>query len=1096
MYLKQIEIHGFKSFANNTVLTFEPGITGIVGPNGSGKSNIADAVRWVLGERSMKQLRGGESLDVIFSGTEHRKAQSFAYVSLIIDNSDKKLPISYDEVQVSRQLNRNGESEYKLNNTECRLKDIIEVFYDTGIGKEGYSIIGQGQIDKILSNKPEDRRELFDEAVGIVKYKRRKIIAEKKLEEERLNLSRVTDIISEIERRIGPLKKQADAAKEYIGLRDELILYESNNFIREVDSESKFIEDTKIKIDDNSVELKKVRNERTEFDNKYNDLENSITILDSEISEIKNSIFEKMSLIGKNNGEVNVIKEQINSENQFSKTRNERIEILNKNIDSYIKQIKNDLKILYVIKKQVELVRTTSTDFEVDSDNTSNDSKIINEAIENTNNVILTYFEKNKLDEFKFEENSDIFSSDDDFINLDKEKKELNDIDEKISIDNKEIVTLLSNLDKSNLVLKKLNNDIIKQQNLFHTEESRYDSLKNMLEKYEGFTNVVKKIFDVRSKFKGIRGVVADIIETEKKYEIAIEIALGNSLQHIVTDTIDTSKEIINYVKENKLGRVTTLPLDSIKLNDNEIYLKAIKEKGVIDIASNLVTCDKKYDELNKYLLSRCLVIDTFDNAKRIFIKYNSGLKLVTIDGELFNPGGAVSGGAYKNSSTLIGRKRELDELNILVQKLKNEVDKLTSERNNITETINNIISKKEKLKDELNALNIKKNTVNLNIINNIKLQYSSISNKAQYTSTDLEKLCLNLKDSFEEKNKYNDDNLNLVSVLNEKEEKIKYLEKIIVDLNSEVAELENIVKIKQDEKKLKLSSRKEVYESKDRIITRQIELDQEINKLETSLEKSTNHIEEMTNYMMENYEISYATAKEKYDENLGSVDDIKEKVKEQRKIVKDLGPINLNAIEEFEKEGERHILMTTQYEDIKKSEEMIKGIVNELDENMRKQFDENFSKIKFEFENVFKILFGGGEANLELVETEDASGLDAGVSIVVQPPGKKLGNMMQLSGGEKALTAIALLFAIQNLKPSPFCLLDEIEAALDESNVDRFADYLHNLTDNTQFIIITHRRGTMEKADRLYGITMEEKGITKLVSVDLIEEEMKNEIN
>lgn len=1089
MYLKQIEIHGFKSFANNTILKFEKGINGIVGPNGSGKSNIADAVRWVLGERSMKQLRGAETMDVIFSGTELRKAQGFAYVNLIIDNTDRKIPLSYDEIQVSRRLYRSGESEYKLNGSDCRLKDITEVFYDTGIGKEGYSIIGQGQIDKILSNKPEDRRELFDEAVGIVKYKRRKIIAERKLEEERLNLSRVSDIINEIERQIGPLKKQAEAAKEYLGLRDDLLLYESNYFVREVDEQSKLIEETNKNIEINKNDLKQVKEKKIAFNEKYNEIENQITKLDLEVSELKDIITDKTALSENLKGQINVLKEQINSEKSSNQGRIDRINSINTSINNNINDIEKDLAILSVLKNQIEFIRTSNSEIEENEYQFNTDLNIINNCISKANTDISKI--KNVSYSFSDDSNNSIFTDDLNSEVINTKRKELENVENEIKDQVNAINELNDKLTTNHDNLENINNQLMDAQNEFHSEESKLETLKNLLERYEGYLNTVKTILDNKNKFKGIKGVVADLFETKKDFEVAVEVALGNSIQNIVTENVDSSKEIINYLKENKLGRVTTLPLSALELKDNDIYLKAKNEKGVIDIAVNLVEYDSEYSKLAKYLFERCLIVDNYDNAKAIFNKYKSGIKLVTVQGELFNPGGAISGGAFKNSTNLIGRKREYDELLSKISELKNTIDNLNQKKLSFSEEYDQNYIEIEKMKEILNSLNIKKNTITLNIINEMKLQYSNISNKTQFISDSVDKLLISLNTLNDEKNKYANEDVSANDIIKNKEETIAKFEKEIEEISNLVQESHVSINKKIELKNSHLANRKEYYESKDKITNEQILLEQESSRLSTILEKANIKIEEVTNSMYEDYALTYLTAKEKYKEDLGSSDEIKRLVKEKRKVIQDLGPINVNAIEEYKLVGERYDLMTTQYDDIKKSEEMIAAIVDELDDNMHKQFDENFKKIKDEFEIVFKKLFGGGKANLELVEIDEKGVLDAGVSIVVQPPGKKLGNMMQLSGGEKALTAIALLFAIQNLKPSPFCLLDEIEAALDESNVDRFAEYLQNLTNETQFIIITHRRGTMEKADRLYGITMQEKGITTIVSVDLIEDQL-----
>ena len=1091
MYLKQIEVHGFKSFANDTVLNFERGITGIVGPNGSGKSNIADAVRWVLGEQKVKQLRSSNMQDVIFAGTENRKAQGFAYVSLVIDNTDRKLALDFDEVQVSRRLYRSGESEYKLNNTECRLRDINELFYDTGIGKEGYSIIGQGQIDKILSNKPEDRRELFDEAVGIVKYKRRKAIAEKKLEEERLNLSRVSDIIGELDRQVGPLRKQAEAAKEYLALRDDLILYESNYFVREINEETKKIEDAKNNIEINANDLKLAKQKKQAFNEKYLSIENEITEIDLKVSELKDKVSENNSLKENLYGKINVIKEQINSYEQTTKNRIDRIETLKKNMFQVVENIENSIAIIMSLKKQIEFIKNNNNDIDESNVNLNDDIVKIDESIEKTKNAVYKVFGSDYNLDLSREYSKNIFDNDSTFNSLDEKRKDVEEIENEIKNANSELNTLNEKIYKLNEMLENINEDILINQNHFHSEEAKLDTLKNMLERYEGYNNTVKFVLDNKNKFDGIKGVVADILETEKKYEVAIEIALGGSIQNLVTDNVETAKQVIEFLKVNKAGRVTILPLSSLNEFDYSLYQKALKEDGAIDLAVNLVKRDKMFDNLANFLLRRCLIVDNFEHAKDIHAKFRKDIKIVTLDGELFNPGGSISGGTYKNSTSLIGRKREYEELKLSLDKLKDKVDSLNQDKMRTSEDYDECYDAIEKMKEKIGHLEIEKNTKTLNIISDIKLEYTTISNKSNFTIDDLNRLVNDLENLFIEKSGIEAADNTSSSLLTEKENEIKNFELEIENVKTNLVSIENEITTLLNKKEENLSNRKEYNDEKDRLTTEVFSLEQEAYRLNDTIEKSTKNIEDVSSSMYENYNMTYNVAKEKYKEDLGSLDEIKKLLKEKRKVIQGLGPININAIEEYQQVSERYGTMSVQYEDIKKSEEMIAGIVKELDDSMRKQFDENFKVIKQEFDKVFKELFGGGKANLELVEVEDKDVLDAGVAIVVQPPGKKLGNMMQLSGGEKALTAIALLFAIQNLKPSPFCLLDEIEAALDESNVDRFAEYLKQMVKDTQFILITHRRGTMEKADRLYGITMQEKGVTALVSVDLVENDL-----
>lgn len=1091
MLLKQIEIHGFKSFANNTKLNFEKGITAIVGPNGSGKSNIVDAVRWVLGEQKVKQLRGQNMQDVIFSGTESRKSQGFAYVSLTIDNHDRKLPFDYDEVVVSRRLYRSGDSEYKLNNVDCRLKDINEIFYDTGIGKEGYSIIGQGQIDRILSNKPEDRRELFDEAVGIVKFKRRKAIAEKKLEEEQLNISRVTDIIKELEDRVGPLKKQSDNAKLYLEYRDKLIEYEANFFIREIEKETKIIEECNNNLETISNDLKSANTRMAEFNEKYNQIDNEVTRIDSNVAHLRDLISENNALKEKYIGEINVLKEQINYENISNKNRDEQLKHINESIFNTIGNMEDAYGILLNIKKQIDFINDNKDSLEDSIKQTiTNDYNKVNDCLSMTLDMVETVMGKDYNFDLEKENDRQLFTNNSSFLNMNDNRKEVEQLTETINSKFDILKGYNDDLTVHQKKLEELNETIMVKQNTFHADETKLETITNMLERYDGYGSAVKVIMDDKDSFTGIRGVVADLIKTSKEYEVAIEIAIGNAIQNIVVNDTDDAKNIISYLKENKLGRVTLLPLSQLKPLNDEIYRTAKNETGVIDIASNLINYDSDYEILANFLLNRCLIVDTFDNAKTISKKYNQGLKIVTLAGELFNPGGAISGGTFKSNSNLLSRKREFDELSIAIEELKNEIDTLNIDKIRCSEEYDKIYNDIDKLRSEVNDLQIEKNTKTLNIINEMKLEYTQLSSQADWNINDLNRLSTELQKLYIDKTNIEEGNaVNLI--INEKQEQIDSLNNninnIVNDLNSINAQIDDLNK----EKENLLSNRKEYYESKDRLSNEVLSLQQEKYKLEANIEKSTNKIAEITQKNYENYSMTFESAKEKYKEDFEKPENLKSQISDLKKKISDLGPVNVNAIEEYTGVADRYETMTTQYNDLKESESKIFEIVKELDESMRKQFDESFKIIKQEFDKVFKELFGGGKATLELVEVNDKDVLDAGVNISAQPPGKKLGNLSQLSGGERALTAIALLFAIQNLKPSPFCLLDELDAPLDEYNVDKFADYVKKMVTDTQFILITHRRGTMEKADRLYGVTMQEKGITALVSVNLVEDQL-----
>ena len=1095
MILKEIEINGFKSFANESILTFENGITAIVGPNGSGKSNIVDAVRWVLGEQKVKQLRGQNMQDVIFSGTENRKSKSFAYVSLTIDNKDRKLALDYDEVKVSRRLYRSGESEYKINDVNCRLKDINEIFYDTGIGKEGYSIIGQGQIDKILSNKPEDRRELFDEAVGIVKFKRRKALAEKQLEEEQFNLARVKDIINELKDRVGPLKKQAESAKAYLNLRDSLIKFESNFFIKQLDFDSQNIKDGTDQLALIKNDLETANNKLSEFNQKYEEIENRVTEIDLNLTNFRNNISEKTALREKINGEINVIKEQINSENIINKTKENQLKNINKSIQDTINQIASSYNLLSDIKDQFDFIKTNDQNNENLDLNSLNDvyhkiSDSMKHMQEYVNSLMGDddYFDFNKNFVEKNRISSNAHSSS--FSDLNQERKALEDT-EKAIIDKSNILNEKNEkLAFQSKEIDELNQKINDQKAEFLSAETKLDSLKNMLERYEGYSDAIKQVMDNADKFNGIQGIVADLIKTEEKYEVAVEVAIGNAIQNIVTDNIDTAKNIINYVKDKQLGRVTILPLQSLAIRDNEKYESLRNATGVIDICSNLVQYEPQYKILVDFILNRCLVVDTFDNARKIFNDSNKKLKIVTLSGEIFLPGGSVSGGSFKNSTNLIGRNREYTTLKSKVNVLKDKLDKLNTDKHRINEEYDKLSAEINILKDDINALQLEKNTRTLNILSKIKVEYTQISSQAEFTMTDTNRLLNDLKSLFEQRSDLDID-LEQEKSIREKELKIESFNNDIIQLQNDLLDLEKSIKDLTEEKDKLLSNRKEFFDSKDRLSSELLNLKQQETKLQNSIEKSSLSIEEITKKNYEEYGMTYESAKEKYDESVANDKDLKNNISEIKRQISQLGPISIDAIEEYAQVSDRYDKMLTQYDDITESESKILAIVDDLDANMKKEFDEKFKFIKEEFNRVFKELFNGGSASLSLVDAEDGDELNAGVQISVQPPGKRLGSLSQLSGGERAMTAIALLFAIQNLRPSPFCFLDELDAPLDEFNVEQFSNYIKNMVKNTQFILITHRRGTMEKADRLYGVTMQEKGITALVSVNLVEDQL-----
>ena len=1184
MYLKSIEIHGFKSFANKIVFQFHNGITGIVGPNGSGKSNVADAVRWVLGEQRIKQLRGASMQDVIFSGTELRKPLGYAYVAITLDNSDHQLAIDYNEVTVARRIYRSGESEYLLNGTPCRLKDVNELFYDTGIGKEGYSIIGQGQIDKILSGKPEERRELFDEAAGIVKFKRRKLAAQKKLEDEQQNLVRVNDILSELEKQIGPLEKQSETAKIYLKKKEELKTLDVNMFLLENQRLQEQLKGAQEKYDIASEDLENTSKQYENIKEEYEKIEGQITLLDETIEKNRSALTDTSMLRGKLEGEINVLKEQIHSARNNEEHLKQRREAVLNEIAAKNQDKEGILSDKGQIDEQVAEIEKKRDEAKAALTAVQSCIEELNNQIEGGKNAIIEALNaratiKSKLGRYdtmteqvnirKAELTSRILRMKSDEAQQEETLKALNDEFEKI---NEEIRTLNDAVESKEEKLTLLRETLADKdkklrdtQVSYHQEKSRLEALSNLTERYEGYGGSVKKVMERKEQEKGIVGVVADIIKVDKKYETAIETALGGNIQNIVTDDEETAKRMIGYLKQTKAGRATFLPLTSITHPQEFKNPESLKEKGVLDMADELVHVDEKYRNVAKAMLGRIVVVDQVDNAVRIARKFDYGIRMVTLEGELLVPGGAISGGAFKNNSNLLGRRREMEEMEASVKKYLKEVDTLLQEIEDTKAERNKLRLSLEEDKASLQKKFIEQNTARLNVIKakerkeeasesslELKNEEREIESQIQEIRLSKEEISRELQDSetlekqtegkikecqvlLDEKRSEESENLAGVNALEVEVEKMlqqqgfhqQNVDRINTELErskSELSEIEegllgNTGDIEQKEnnirqieetiqashtsqsdtekqlqeditKKEELSAKqKNFFKDREALSEKMAGLDKEVYRLNAQREKLQDMTESQINYMWDEYEITLSDAAGMRNEELNDLPAMKRDISTLKDQIKKLGDVNVNAIEDYKNLMERYSFLKTQHDDLIEAEKTLEGIITELDTAMRKQFHEKFGEISREFDKVFKEMFGGGKGTLELMEDEDI--LEAGIRIIAQPPGKKLQNMMQLSGGEKALTAIALLFAIQNLKPSPFCLLDEIEAALDESNVSRFAKYLHKLTRHTQFIVITHRRGTMEQVDRLYGITMQEKGVSTLVSVNLIDKEL-----
>ena len=1181
MYLKRLEMQGFKSFADKTVLEFMPGITSVIGPNGSGKSNISDAIRWVLGEQSMKSLRGAKSEDIIFAGTQNRKSLGFAEASLIFDNTDGKLPVEYTEVTVTRKIYRSGESGYYINKTPCRLKDVLELFMDTGIGKDGYSIIGQGKIDEILSNKSEDRRHIFEEAAGIVKYRVRKAESEKKLEHTKLNLLRINDILSEIESNIEPLKLQSEKAKKFLNLREELKSIEVGLFLYNIDTYKeklqKVIEDEEILKSQNDEANSKMQ----EISELKENLKQEIDRLTNEIENMQNLGFESGKEKERISSEINIAKERItNNKENFVRYDEEIKEIEARNQElSNEKQAKLDKKTNLFTNKEKFQKELQEKEEELE--------KLVNKL---SAKELEIEEKKKKVEEnidSKYEKQVNISTIEANLENIEKRKKQISsEIDFNISeldstrltkqeiaktfyeieANRNEAVKSLERISAQKEETEKKAKEYEEKINNLYSEyrikESRLKFLKETEREKEGYIRSVKNLLldcekDVGLK-KGTHGVLASIIKTPKEYETAIEMTLGAATQNIVTETEQDAKKLVEHLRKNNLGRASFLPIASVKGKKLEKYnSKGIT--GIIGIASDLVQFNKKYEQIVLSLLGRTVVVENMDTAIAIAKQNNYSFRIVTQKGDLINPSGAITGGSVAQKTVnILGRGREIEELEKELKKIKSKIEKTEQEKEEylqssedvmeeimslekslqeidivyasdkqkviaVDENIERLTKRLEKLKEELKELEEQKeNNINQKeqeekdiktiIEENVELtaiieQFANLNKDNQAYIDNLNMDVTNLKisvSSFDESETSinemverieQDVQNNINSIENkqkqkqtiendnkELEEKITTLLEKIDQINEQVSKSgDKVIDLKEERtnKNNDLSKAEKDYEAQFEVIEA---LKEQIVKIDVKKTKLEQDIETVVNKLWEEYELTPNNVTEY--EKPQNVQTTTKQVNSLRNQIKDLGSINIDSIEEYNTTKQRYDFMCEQRLDLEDGIAKLKKVIQDMTSIMKTQFATQFEIINKNFGEVFKELFGGGKAELILTDAENI--LECGIDIHVQPPGKKLQNMSLLSGGEKAFTAIALLFAILKINPSPFCVLDEIEAALDDVNVYRYADYLKKFINNTQFLVITHRKGTMEAADTVYGITMEENGISKLLSMKL----------
>ncbi len=1180
MSFKRLEVSGFKSFADKLKVDFNPGITAIVGPNGCGKSNVGDAIRWVLGEQSAKNRRGSNMQDVIFKGSQNRKGLSFCEVSLVFDNAQKLFNTDYDEVVLTRKLYRSGEREYQLNRTPCLLKDITNLLHDSGIARDGYSIIGQGKVEEIINSKPENRRAIFEEAAGIAKFKIRKEEAERKLERYKENITRLQDIMSEIEHNLKPLKKQAEDAKVYLNLREELKVLEVNSYIYQHDTTNEVKQALQDKIDGYAQEVMLKTNQIAESTNKHNKSMETIKDIDKQIAEIRESILTLTVDLEKEAGNYRLAQEKLS--------------YLGEQVLRVTEELEED-------KKRFSQINSELTNLQSQKAEKSEELQRLRAQIEEVQNIYASVLDELSVLEKRADSSqAEIFSEIDKISDiktksakLELEKNALNDktreLDERKQT-LKEKLTLSQKLEaeannekqnaeseqkklKQELLANTNNKQEIEQEERVHKEvfqketqtqaslESKLKLLKEMHAEYEGFNGTVRRLLldsEKNPKLKqSIVGVIAELIKVPTEYETAIEMALGSAVQNVVTKNEDDAKMLVAYLKQNSLGRATFLPISSLKPRFIPENLKPyLKAKGIYGVASEVIKYKEGLKPIFDGLLGSTVIAENMEVAVNLAKQTKFAFKIVTLDGDIINPAGSITGGSKKTSiNNLLSRDREIKEAEQKLQKIKDDLEAekimLSKYSNLILNLDGKITDLSKKLQDCEIRLEIKENAyvAHKNRSDEIKSELALIDEELVKIDAKQKFLADEIKDIEKLKTSQNitqngkidttrnemlrQKRDNLSEQITELKVRSASLESAILAIDNDISRLlseqtilndnidenENLLiknkktmesaqilgaskddqKISEKQERIaslrnKVQEMEDAKESIHQIIQK---IEEEREKLNAELAKAQEkqfqeeaklgqidiNLEAMKEKIYEDYELTYSTAQDLKQENYDHKQGL-QRISELKKEISKLGYVNVNAIEDSRLMEERYDLYVKEMDDLSKAETDVMAIIKDLNSQMTEKFEVAFNKINSNFSTIFRQLFGGGNARLVLTEGEDV--LTAGVEIIAEPPGKKLQNLTLLSGGEKALTAIAILFAILRLRPMPFCLLDEIEAALDDANVERFAKYLHNFAQDTQFIVITHRKPTMELADSLYGVTMEEQGVSKIVSVRL----------
>ncbi|MEK5483546.1 chromosome segregation protein SMC [Viridibacillus sp. FSL R5-0888] len=1183
MFLKRLEVIGFKSFADRIGIDFVPGVTAVVGPNGSGKSNVTDAIRWVLGEQSAKSLRGAKMEDVIFAGSDSRKPLNFAEVSLILDNEDERLPIPYNEVSVTRRVYRSGDSEYLLNKQQCRLKDITDLFLDSGLGKEAFSIISQGRVDEILNSRPDDRRSIFEEAAGVLKYKQRKKKAEHKLFETEDNLHRVLDILHELDNRIEPLKIQASAAADYLKMSKELkdidiavivhdlrVLQQTLETIMRDKKQFTVTEQEHIhNMENKESQVASIRKQITKLDNLLDLSQHQLVEASSEVERWEG---RKVLMAEKrHNASAQLEKLQQSLEKAQIAEREWHVQQVDKQEQLTIRQ-KTFQSLKKSVKQLEDNLNRSSTDIEKDIENWKNTyiDRLNEEAtVKNEYKNITQQLEQQEQASFKITNQSSEMAEE-----LTQLTKEQQVVESKLNDVKQQLEEKLAAYSACQLELASATKQFESKQDMLfkgyqHLQQlkSRKETLAELEADFSGFFHGVKEILVAREnkKLSGIHGAVAELIQVSGEYTKALETALGAASQHIVTETQQDAQKAIAWLKEKRAGRATFLPKNVMKSRkiSRDALGAAATHPSFINTADELATFDPTFKTIAENLLGNVLVAKDLQSATQIAKSCNYRYRVVTLDGDIVNAGGSLTGGSTKQQTSLFTRKAELEDLTgqlVQMQTKIEQAEKVVAEQKNFvsvkTVLLEDLRKQGEVLRDEEFELSghyreleatTKRLALRVTLVATEKEDATDRSSNLQESQISAKKRLKELKEELAEINT-TIEQLNILKVQSETAQdalKEQYAEKRseLAVLQEQVTQLKQAseeVTVQYDKAKLEVNNISQEIkwltndESQNgpsdeeitaNITTWQLKKTDLISTIATSKEERTQlqvtldscevelkelqrvHkglLDGLRNYdvklsqlefskqalldqLAEDYELSLDEAIREVNEDI-DVEISRRKVKLLKQSIIELGPVNLNAIEEFETVSERHTFLTDQRSDLMEAKETLHEAIREMDEEMSTRFNETFLKIREHFQVVFRELFGGGHADLQLVKPDDI--LETGIEIVAQPPGKKLQSLSLLSGGERALTAIALLFSILKTRPVPFCILDEVEAALDESNVTRYSQYLKKFSQETQFIVITHRKGTMEGADVLYGITMQESGVSKLVSVKLEQEE------